>query len=194
MDWAELWQQSVFVECQRCKGLRLPAGPDSRPLDPGKLAYGHAGHELAGRIAQRAQRDICIARHQRAQVLRHRTQILYIADISMVCTYLQLAPGCVVLESGTGSGALTHSLIRAVAPTGHVHTFEFHPTRASELAAGLRGFVCACTRVASVSATCHEQHNRTPVRVAKCLCARQLHALVQARRPRSLRSMGCRRV
>ena len=28
-------------------------------------------------------------------VLRHRTQILYVADISMICTFLELKPGCV---------------------------------------------------------------------------------------------------
>ncbi|GFH07389.1 tRNA (adenine(58)-N(1))-methyltransferase [Haematococcus lacustris] len=65
-------------------------------------------------------------------VLPHRTQILYIADISMVCLHLDLAPGCVVLESGTGSASLTHSLVRAVAPLGHVHTFEFHSGRAEQ--------------------------------------------------------------
>ncbi|CAI9752628.1 unnamed protein product [Fraxinus pennsylvanica] len=39
-------------------------------------------------------------------VLSHSTQILYIADISFVVMYLEIVPGCLVLESGTGSGSL----------------------------------------------------------------------------------------
>ncbi|GMH25628.1 hypothetical protein Nepgr_027471 [Nepenthes gracilis] len=64
-------------------------------------------------------------------VLSHRTQILYLADISFVIMYMEIVPGCVVLECGTGSGSLTTSLARAVAPSGHVYTFDFHEQRAA---------------------------------------------------------------
>ena len=67
-------------------------------------------------------------------VLRHRTQILYVADISHVVAELELRPGSVVLEAGTGSGSLTHALARAVAPAGRVASFEFHAARAAEAA------------------------------------------------------------
>lgn len=34
------------------------------------------------------------------QVLPHRTQILYVADISFIISYLDLKPGSKVIESG----------------------------------------------------------------------------------------------
>jgi tRNA (adenine57-N1/adenine58-N1)-methyltransferase catalytic subunit len=61
--------------------------------------------------------------------LPHRTQILYTPTISMITLELDLKPGCVVVESGTGSASLSHALIRSIFPNGHLHTFEFHLQR-----------------------------------------------------------------
>uniref|UniRef100_A0A224ZAS4 tRNA (adenine(58)-N(1))-methyltransferase catalytic subunit TRMT61A n=1 Tax=Rhipicephalus zambeziensis TaxID=60191 RepID=A0A224ZAS4_9ACAR len=62
--------------------------------------------------------------------LPHRTQILYTRDISLVTLQLDLKPGSVVCEVGTGSGSMTHALAQTVAPNGHVYTFDFHEHRA----------------------------------------------------------------
>ena len=63
------------------------------------------------------------------RTLPHRTQILYATDISMILLQLELKPGSVVIESGTGSGSLSHSILRTIAPDGHLHTFDFHQER-----------------------------------------------------------------
>jgi len=61
--------------------------------------------------------------------LPHRTQILYSTDISLITLELDLKPGSVVVESGTGSGSLSHAIIRTIKPNGHLHTFDFHEQR-----------------------------------------------------------------
>ena len=54
---------------------------------------------------------------------------MYSTYIAMVRLQLELRPGNMVVDSGTGSGLLSHALARTVAPRGHLHNFEFHAER-----------------------------------------------------------------
>ncbi|KAJ1982187.1 tRNA (adenine-N(1)-)-methyltransferase catalytic subunit trm61 [Dimargaris xerosporica] len=62
-------------------------------------------------------------------IVPHRTQILYLPDISFISAYLDLVPGRRVLECGTGSGSFSHSIARSIAPNGHLYSFEYHEKR-----------------------------------------------------------------
>lgn len=61
--------------------------------------------------------------------LPHRTQILYQPDISYITMRLGVRAGGKVIEAGTGSGSMTHSLSRLVGPNGYVGSYEYHKTR-----------------------------------------------------------------
>ncbi|THH11158.1 hypothetical protein EW145_g850 [Phellinidium pouzarii] len=64
--------------------------------------------------------------------LPHRTQILYLADIAFVVSYLNIKPGSQVVEAGTGSGSFSHSVARTIGSKGHLYSYEFHETRANK--------------------------------------------------------------
>lgn len=69
----------------------------------------------------------------------------------MIINLLDLKPGSVVCESGTGSGSLTHSLATAVGPQGHVYTHDIEEPQVEKIKNevkehGLEGCVSACLR------------------------------------------------
>ncbi|MCP9455108.1 MAG: tRNA (adenine-N1)-methyltransferase [Nitrospira sp.] len=51
-------------------------------------------------------------------------QVLYPKDLGLILMWADIYPGARVFEAGTGSGALTMALLRAVGPGGLVVTYE----------------------------------------------------------------------
>jgi tRNA (adenine57-N1/adenine58-N1)-methyltransferase len=95
---------------------------------------GQGGRRRRGPPKESAPKGFVFVLHPTPELwtyaLPHRTQIIYTPDISYITLQLDLKPGAVVIETGTGSGSLTCALARTVLPTGHVHTFEYHAERA----------------------------------------------------------------
>lgn len=56
--------------------------------------------------------------------MKRGAQVVYPKDLGPILVYGDIGPGMTVLEAGTGSGALTLGLSRAVGPTGRVITVE----------------------------------------------------------------------
>ncbi len=56
--------------------------------------------------------------------MKRGAQVVYPKDLGPILVYADIAPGMTVLEAGTGSGALTLGISRAVGPEGRVVTVE----------------------------------------------------------------------
>jgi tRNA (adenine57-N1/adenine58-N1)-methyltransferase len=54
-----------------------------------------------------------------------KTQITYPKDIALIVMFSGIGPGSRVVESGTGTGALTTALAHYVKPEGRVYTYEY---------------------------------------------------------------------
>lgn len=59
--------------------------------------------------------------------LPRRAQVIYPKDIALILLWGDIGPGMHVLEAGTGPGALTMALLRAVGPTGSLTSCELRP-------------------------------------------------------------------
>ena len=67
-------------------------------------------------------------------------QVVYPKDLGPILTYADIFPGARVLEAGTGSGALTIALCRAVGGEGRVVSYERRPEHKEQACANLAAF------------------------------------------------------
>ena len=67
-------------------------------------------------------------------------QVVYPKDLGPIVTEADIFPGARVLEAGTGSGALTIALCRAVGPEGSVVSYELRPEHREQAVANIERF------------------------------------------------------
>jgi len=73
--------------------------------------------------------------------LPRRAQVIYPKDVGTILLWGDIAPGVRVIEVGTGPGALSMALLRAVGPTGEVISYEIRPDFAEMAQANVRQFL-----------------------------------------------------
>jgi tRNA (adenine57-N1/adenine58-N1)-methyltransferase len=67
-------------------------------------------------------------------------QVVYPKDLGPIVVYADVYPGSRVLEAGTGSGALTIALCRAVGEQGRVVSYELRPEHGAQARENVESF------------------------------------------------------
>jgi len=73
--------------------------------------------------------------------MKRGPQVIYPKDLGPIIHWGDIGPGMTVVEAGTGSGALTLALLRAVGPTGKVVSVERRPAHARHAVAAITRFL-----------------------------------------------------
>ena len=72
--------------------------------------------------------------------MRRGAQVVYPKDLGAILVWGDIAPGLTVLEAGTGSGALTMGLLRAVGESGRVVSIDLRSDHAAHAQRTLESF------------------------------------------------------
>lgn len=121
-------------------------------LDPGATFHWHGGlirhDQLIGssdgaRIRADSGATLVAMRPRLADFvvkMGRGAQVIYPKDLAHIVMFADVGPGMRVLEAGTGSGALTMALCRAVAPGGTVVSYEQRPDHLEVARANIESF------------------------------------------------------
>lgn len=107
-----------------------------RTLTPGKTIHLRSGQLVMDDIIGRPDASVVensggeaflVLRPTYASLIPHlprKAQVIYPKDVGLILLWGDIYPGARVLEVGTGPGALTMALLRAVGPSGHLYSYE----------------------------------------------------------------------
>ena len=87
--------------------------------------------------------------------------VIYPKDLGAIITYGDIFPGARVLEAGTGSGALTIALARAVGEKGKIYTYDIREDMTARARENLSAIVSNCSVVEFKQGDVSEQIDET---------------------------------
>jgi tRNA (adenine57-N1/adenine58-N1)-methyltransferase len=121
----------LFIDSKEREYLKTLRAGGRFSLRGGAMAADDIIGTHEGRMVRNPQgEDFLMLRPTFAQLipnLPRRAQVIYPKDIALILLWGDIGPGMHVLEAGTGPGALTMALLRAVGPTGTVTSCEIRP-------------------------------------------------------------------
>ncbi len=117
----------IFLDAKRNWIRRVKAGSEFHS-NKGLISYDDIiGKPFGIRVTSHSGQIFQIHRPSRTDIqisMGRNTQIIYAKDAGTILLEAGIGAGSRVVESGTGSGALTWVLSNAVGSTGHVYTYE----------------------------------------------------------------------
>jgi tRNA (adenine57-N1/adenine58-N1)-methyltransferase len=72
--------------------------------------------------------------------MKRGAQVIYPKDLGPILTYADIYPGAATLEAGTGSGAMTIALCRAIGGDGRVVSYELREEHHEQALRNIEGF------------------------------------------------------